>query len=813
MCATKESMAAPNSETGMTDYIFEPIDRMGVDQTPISEKIKLITDLEAVLRDLGVDPGLIDDVVKKTKYLHPLLYLVYRRKPTDEDHIKREGRGVYHDKIPVSGREAIVYVKGIGNEGLIEEIGSEKPFPGFPGDTERLVFDHLLTLSQQPRILGAETLPWGLLEYINSCVVFSAVASKYGWTKMEDALEAGVTVPIGMTHFKELSQYLSDLLQRRIKETHYEEDAKQLEWKGNFVGLGSVGQIVPSDRRLPRLPSEDMVDAAHTAEVTEVFQDSEKYKTSGRTLRRLAEMGIAYSRESSHGQNLYDRGLIAQGDNSDLVFLGDYVDSEVEDFIEGKVKLTGREQRQAIIYRMLNRYDGLTPLAYPLPRFDISWDTIEEAQSKFWTEFLGGIAHPDAIAQIPRLAPVLREQLNLAASLLAVQRLEDPYWDEIAAERKRILKKHDKVGAYAELESNIESDLPSYVTLEYRKKVSTKNVLGHQSMLKFLKTGDRAHIEDDPQLSPYLQLSEAIFNIEDEAKRDDMLYLLGKMQLGRAYDCVVSGPHVELIYAFDNHHIELLRNLVNSGQYDKASKAMDILIQIGLWRLDVTYPHSEAEYVRHYYPYRLLEKDVDIDELHEQVKFIELCLQCIRRTTPEPLYSAMMRETTQRVDINLYASENSVSKPRMIMMATIGAAVDTPELRYRLSGYIQSYNDTYMRLISAKNDDERQAALKSLHSLPQGKIAELYPELVFAHNCTMAVYYNGSEPALAGDYYQKAIEYYASDYERRKKELGIQHDLWYTDPAGAIKRQKSEKKRLQNKYLSLGLTKIAFEYV
>lgn len=796
----------------MTEHIFEPIDNFGFDKIPQGEKLKVITDTEAVLNDLGVNSQLAKDVASRTKYLQPLLSLVYRRKPTDEDNIKREGRGVYHDKIPVAGREAIVYVKGIGNEGLIEKIGKERPFPGFPGDTERLVFDHLLTLSQHPRILGTETLPWGFLEYINSCVVFAAEASKQGWTKMEDALEAGVTVPIGMVHFKELSAYLLDLLQRRIKETPHELEAKQLEWKGNFVGLGSVGQIVPSDTRLPRLPNEELEGIKPDSELFNELRDTEKYRTAGRTLRGLLKLGIAYSAESSHGQNLYDKGLLAQGDNSDLIFLGDYIDCEVEDLFYGKANLSGREQRQAVIFRQLNRHDGLTPLAYPVPKFGISWENVRDAQTKFWTEFLGGVAHPDAIAQIPRLAPILREQVNLATSILAVRKLESPQWDKIASERKRVLKKFDRVGASSELESKIESNLPSYSTLSYRKMVSAEDVLGVQSMLKFLETGDLEHVRGDRRLGPYLQLAEAIYKIDDNGVRDGLLHQLGQLQLERDYSLVIEGPNVDVIDVFNNRHIELVKDLVGRGQYEKATKAIDNVRTANHWRLSETHPHSEAEYLMHYYPARLLEKDADIDELYEQAKFFKLFFTFQNHTTPGLLSAVMMSETTQRIDIDHYASENKVSNPRMILMDTLGAVVSNPENRRGLSGYMQSYEDNLTRLLIAQSDNERQEALGALNLLPQSDIGKQYPELAFVHNCTMAVYYTERDPSLAGEYYQKALSYYKIDYERRKKELGVEHDLWYTDNARAKRERQDAARRLKEKYSSLGFEKIASEY-
>ena len=213
----------------------------------------------------------------------------------------------------------------------------------------------------------------------------------------------------------------------------------------------------------------------------------------------------------------------------------------------------------------------------------------------------------------------------------------------------------------------------------------------------------------------------------------------------------------------------------------------------------------------HYYSARLLETDIDIDELYEQAKFFELFFTFQSHTTPGLLSAVMMSETTQRVNITHYASENKVSNPRMILMDTLGIAVDDPEKRRSLSTYIQSYKDALMKLLTAEDDMVRQEALSSLGSMAQ-EVSGEYPELAFAHNCTMAVYYTERDPILAGEYYQKALGYYKKDYERRKRELGVEHDIWYTDNARARRESKEAQIRLKDKYLSLGFEKVASKY-
>lgn len=794
------------------NYIFQPIDSCGPGGNSQGEKIRLLTNTGEVLRDLGVNTKLANDVADKTAHLQPLLSLVYRRKPTIGDKISREGRGVYHDRIPVAGHEVIVYVKGIGNESLVEEVGNGNPFPGFPRDTERLVFDSILSFSRHPRILGTETLPWGFLEYINSCVVFATEAREQGWERIEDALVAGVTVPIGMMHFKELSQHMLTLLQRRIKETPYGVEARQLEWRGNTIGLGSVGQIVPSDKRLPRAPAEEMPDAKTRVNTINEFIDTEIYRTAGKTLRRLLKMGIAYSRESSHGQNLYDLGSLAQADNSDLVFLGDYIDCDVADMFDGPTALSGTEQREAIIYRMLDRHDGLTPLAYPIPSLGISWESIQEGQLKFWHEFLEGIVPENVISQIPPLVSILRKQVCLAVAVLSVRHLQCADWEALSSERKRILKKYDRVGACAELLGKIGSNLPSYSTLGYRKLVDPSNTLGVQSMLAFLETGDKEHLEGNPQIGPYLRLSELIFSVTDPQVKGELLYQMGVIQLGREYDCIVRGPNIDVIDVFNNQHIELFRKLIAAGQYERAVKAMEIIKAANNWRMGPTHPQSQAEYLMHYYPASLLAEDANIDELYEQVRFFELLLSFVGRATPGIFSAVLMSETKAPIDVEAYAKKHGLSDPETILLAIIGSAVSNLEKRQSLYNYMESYEAALRELIVAQSDDEELARRGALSALSRSKIGAQYPELLFVHNCTMANYYSGCDQALAKEYYLKGLEYYRHEYERRKQELGIAHDLWYTDEVRARSIRAEASRRLAEKYSVLGLPKITSEY-
>lgn len=799
----------------MIEPLFEQIEHFGSGKLSTKDKVEIVTDVKGVLCDLGLDASLATDITTNTIPLQPLLGLTYRRRIATEDNIKLEGRGVYHDNIPVAGRKSIVYVKGVGNDQMLNCEIKPDSFSAFPNSTDRIMFDHMLTMSHHPRIIGTETLSWGFLEFIDASVVFAELAKKYGWKKIEDALEAGVTIPIGMLHFKELSSRMQDLLKQRIAETPHDYEKDFLNWKGNFVGLGSVGHIVPSDERFARIPNEEYIRTPIDRENAEKdylrLKESSRWEVAGQTLRHLLDMGIVYSEESSHGQNLYTKGLMATGDNSDFVFLGDYKDGEITYMFFPKDFFNRTEQRVSLIYEQLRRYSGLTPLAYPVPDYSVSKDEVEMCQLKFWSEFLRGVAHPEAIKKIPQLMPALRDHINWAAAMLSVEQLESSQWDETARLRQNVFKKYDRFDAGLELEKKIAGNFPYNTIVDlYRYIASANDPLGVKSILKFLKTGDISLLKQDHKITPYLELIDSIGKISDSLAKDKLLYQLGELQRARNYEWLANpeSNQMDLIDWFNNEHLELIENLIIGGRYEEAGMVMETLVIADSWRLAVDHPKPPFEPASLSYAMDLLDRFKDIKEIYSQVRYLQTLHRFGCYTSRGLIASVLLSKT--KLDIVDYAYNANVSNPDWILHGILGKFIDDPKIRPILIKYIQDYENDFLRLLGTDDQSEASQIVANLEKMAESM--QDFPELGFAHNAIMVNYYMERDQAKAEKYYAKALNYYETHYEKRKKEMGVQHDIWRTNLELARQKRRVAHALVIEECQSRGFEKIVKHY-
>ncbi|MFC1727480.1 hypothetical protein ACFL0Y_03070 [Patescibacteria group bacterium] len=797
-------------------------EKKAVTQTPEVNDIALfrvesaaaVVDSQAILSDLDLDPNLLQDLTEKTQHLIPLGSLTYNRPLTKREGEDTEGRGVYHTDIPIGNRKVTVYSKGIGHHKLMEREQNGSAL-GYSGNPQVLVFDSLIYDRQHRRILGTETLEWALLEHVHACVIFAALASEHNWESLEDALEANVTVPVGMFHFDKLSQRQKELLQARITQTPYEADAKQLSWPGNLNGLGSVSLIVPTNRRLPVWPDEEFFTPRKRQEEYDKFKDPSQWETGGRTIRTMLELGLVLSYSSSHGQNMYPVGFMGNADNSDIVFLGDYQEREVDNpFGEGIITCGELEQRAALVFDQITRHYGLVPLAHPVPEHGVSWECVAEAQSNFWQEFLKDIAHPKAIETIPHLIPFIRTQINMAASVLTTQALHSEKWNKLAQVRNDVLDKHDNHGAKEQLEYSIEGRLSiEHSYLPFMQILSEEDRFGARAVHQFLLDGDIEQLQESEALQPYLRLYDAVWKIEDQEQRDRLLRQVSLLEIKRSHETmVIYRIPFDIIDAFDDKHIDLVTDLVEQGETEQAIRTTESLRMMKEWRLIGNHPNSPLEPAEHYFASQLLKDKADIDEVYEQVKFFDslhtLAGNCVRGSKSLEL----MPEA--ELDVSGWASKNELGEPVGLIMNVVGSFIEDSRQRKQLTNHIGKYNQVLKELVKAETLEERDEAMAGLEIMPE-ELGEEYPELAFAHDCTMTVYHlmRGSSPAEeVRQCYERALAYYTDHYESRKRQLGIEHDLHFQDRERYLEFREAESARLHTRYQDLGFDKIALLY-
>lgn len=599
--------------------LFDQIDQQGDRLTNPEEKIEVTCRASELLAELGTNRELVESVRDYETRLLPVNALVLAREPVGSER-QREGRGDYH-KVPVGDRKGIVYVKGTGSADMTKNPGV---FPGFPANKEELFFDELL-MARHPRMHGTETLTWGLLELINASTVFSELAHEYGWKSIEEAQKAGVTIPLSVMHYKELSSYLQGLLQQATDESKDKVDIEAMKWRGNFNGLGSVSMLVPSDQRIA-----GGIRESETVDTTiHRLVDPEVATVVGRTLRELINLGFVYSTNSAHGQNLYKEGMVAQADNSDLVVLGDYKGNPNYKWSENvTVRIPARTQQAHLIFMQFDRLSLLTPLHLPVLGNDITWKDVEEVQTNYWTEMLRGVSKAEDVKgharQVARLMPFLRTELNLAVSFLLVEANDQTRWEQVADKRRSLLSRFSNQGVPEEYERKLEDNYGYRESDTYFiQDILTNDKLPISELMLFLEYGDASVLNSDSYLSKITRLSESIYAIESENDRDQLLEKLGVFMGLRDidYPFFLEG---DILAQYKGDHLDLISRLVENNKFEDANKLIEVLdICTVKWFSD-EYDLSDLKVLdqaRHRYPTELLQINADVNDIHERCVF------------------------------------------------------------------------------------------------------------------------------------------------------------------------------------------------
>lgn len=826
-------------------------------------KVERITDLRKVLEDLFdiKDPknekkyrSLIDSTVAYTEQLMPLLSLI-GGSPDDP----REGRGVYH-KVEVGGHEITVYVKGSGNKDFLSPERHAGPFPGYPETPDEVLYDRMSPVAPGHRLKGIESASWANIEFINSCIVFAETAKREGWHDISQAI-GKVSIPIGALHFPELTQKMRDLVKKREHIALTEDEKRFIEKAGRFAGLGVVGAIVPSDTRKW---SED-----EGERFKEEVENTALAAAIGRTLRRFFDIGIVYNYVSSHAQNFYGsqdkenakKVIVAGADFSGTNFLGDY---------------PSLDERELLIYLQLVRDVGLVPPSLPrvndhrigIPYFKYSaipFVAIEKGQQAFWEELLQGIAHPDAIRQLPRLMPLFREYINLAVAKLFGQRslpqsevnreMRDKeeseregasaHWETVAEKRRRLVNIDNKFGSGEKLERAIASGVHPWFLETYKTWTNSGpegvDALGISSMLEFLQTGDMSVLKDDPRLRPYLDLTGAIFDISDKKIRDSLIESLGQLQMAREH--IFEGNNKDIIELFDNKHISLIHKLIRShypGHNKEANEVIKILTELQKWRyieMNITadeYPStryalqllqmyqipdkswSRSRRMMHYLRKFGLGK-VRVEVIHDHVEELTSLFNFIERVEQ----SAVAVESLPQIDINKFAADRGVAKPSILIANIVGSWVRKnidKQISEPMSGsrtFFYSFSKVYLdKLQSLENETNEQPEDVVVGWLERSvrEMQQKFPEIILGHNLIMASYFSTRDAEKAREYFDKATAYYQTTYKERQEEFGI--DLASTSmyPAKFSDEQRTRFMELAEMYRRLGFPKVADFY-
>lgn len=421
---------------------------------------------------------------------------------------------------------------------------------------------------------------------------------------------------------------------------------------------------------------------------------------------------------------------------------------------------------------------------------NISWDAVEQVQSRFWEELLRDISTAEDRAehskQIAKLMPFLRTEINLAAASLMVESSDQKRWEMVADKRRSLLKMFEGFGVSEEYAMKLEDNYKMYATETYAiRDIFTHQRLPINGLKAFLRSGNTQELERDPYLSKVLRLSNAIYGVEPVGNRDKLLQSAG-MYFGQrdiSYPFFLEG---DTIARYKGNHLELLSELVRQGRYDDVAKAIDILSMSSVAWFSARYSPdgSNVEPAQFRYPTELLETK-DIDDLHKRCRFEYLLYSLSGLTNPFRL-EVITRDLINTGDIRelpldflQYTKEKRLPDQKSVIEECVSKlALHEPTQRALVTTWLENYQDAHNQLSHVPEEDaaEQQRILLELDRMSQ-EINDKYPELVLAHNLIMTDYYRYRDYPKAKEYYDSVVDFYNTRLRARLEELSIQLNL------------------------------------
>jgi hypothetical protein len=762
------STTESHERTGRTPLVVS-IAEFG-DARPKEEKIPVIAHSEGILRFIGAEvpslavaPSLLDDLGKAILAARPLGDQVLTREPEDDEKQYTEGRGIYYPDFligeGVKRKRATIYVKGTGNAENF--IGESAPFPGFPSQEGKLFYDDPSRL--RPRIVGAEYMPGALLELINSSIHFAWLASKNNWTSLDQAIDAGVAIPLFATHFTEISKYLKGRVDQERQQTDDERIKEALDWKKRFFGVGTVTQIVPSSTRVGR---------GRGPTVAERLTDPSTYEKVGRALHTNIGSGLVLHPSSAHLQNVHAEGSVT-ADFSDQISLADIHDLEGVRTNSGEtVKIPASYGRTALVFNEFDNSQMLLPPHYPDPDLNWSAEHVATVQQRFWSKMLEGYSNPDAITErtMSLFMPLLRTEFLLAASSVLVLKHTKDKWDEMSLQRYKLLMQfsdYSVMERYIDLFSTGISQNDVVAVYDMRKNDRLPVV----AIVKFLQTGDIQDLQEGKRrmrgqkdrLTEALNLASSLQMIPDQRIKDELIILAGNYFGRRDIEKLARRP--DAIAAFETVQYGILDYFINEGRYDEAKLALEIL----LWSQedgfkDAYRPDQTAEPSEFYYVRQLVELGFNptaLVDIHEQC--------AIDRNVHEFTSETKPLELPQQ-------PEQGLLDPEVLIRSLLQNASKSRDKMF-IYKWLRKYNTALRK----EKDEGKDSSTSSLDAMAE-EVKDTYPELAFGHACIMAARYRSVDPQLANEYQRQALLYYKTEMQERAEELGVSLEFLTPSP-------------------------------
>ncbi len=394
--------------------------------TELIKESAIVTNLESDWQQAGLSPDAAGEMTDFVRPYEPILSLMDTAPLPSEELPFTTGRGIARQISP----DYCVYVRGVGSKRLLQRSNGNTKFPAFPQDVRTLIYDRL---SATPRLNGLQSVGGGIVEYMHAMLISTQLSKLYDFKTPSDYLAFGAPVPVGVTHFPELSEYIGQLVAEYRRQATPEE-ADRLSYPGLEYGFGTVGLAIPFRERVfaeesfSKMTSTEMMDArSHLAE-------PHVWASIGSTLRLLIACGFAYEFSSAHLQNMWYPEKFTPfiaADFCDLIPLSGY---QITDQWAPLVSA-------ALVFGMISRPDdGFIEIdedtkAHPT-------DNSHACQFAFWDKLLSGMVHPDAIEFLSSHTFTSKFDFYTALAVRLTGSLCNSRWHDIPVSRHRMAQQY-----------------------------------------------------------------------------------------------------------------------------------------------------------------------------------------------------------------------------------------------------------------------------------------------------------------------------------------------------------------------------------
>ena len=585
----------------MAGYLYSIKDKWTSEDRPQFIQVPL----GPVLDELGLPPSIKAPLLQASSLLQPDLDLTYQKAdPQELKTIAAEGRGVYHSEV-VDGLPCSVYVKGVGSQDLLGTSDSADLFPAYPRSSENLFFDDPFNITNgHPRIIGTETALWGVHDHINSAILFSQAVKHLGIKDFQSALEAQIPIPIGVKEHPDLSLYLQSFLAQKYQESKNQIEKDHLAWLGNWQPFVTVATIVPGQKRLERISQLSTLAPDELVKTGQLLVDPARSGILGRCTHTLIDMGMVFSFSSSHGQNIYDapESKLPVADYSDLLLLGSFNDKSVELFSDtGITHLSQSERQTYAISQTLSRTDGQRPLHADFNKFGVTYDQALAANQVYWSEITTGYGIKIDPTELAKMSLYFGDYFTQAVSSSIVEHTPPEIkveWTHIAEKQRQIFRYVDDTGTLQDtLDGRIEAnadDISVFIAKSILNSPRTR------ALQKYLEGGDIAVVNEHPDLSAIFKLMNVIDTVADPQIRTDLASAFSRLQSRRSFvdlEYNLDSPKLQrdLVYLFENKHLDRAGELISTGQYAAAERLLKTLVDLQTTYVDEGDVHPEDD--------------------------------------------------------------------------------------------------------------------------------------------------------------------------------------------------------------------------